>query len=116
MRIATPPKWFVSDNVCALCDDDRHLAHVVRQGSQWFLFDATRPNPAGYGCLFLGSFARPLTAMELAESETLKTPERVACRPVSTASRHFRNLSLEMPADSGKEIQLGNRRATARHR
>jgi hypothetical protein len=116
MRISAIPQWFVSDNVCALCDHDRHLAHIVRQGSQWFAFDATRPNPEGLGCLFLGSFARSLTAMEFAQSETLKIPARVSCRPVSTASRHFRNLPVEMPHDSGKALRLVPRRAMAAHR
>jgi hypothetical protein len=116
MRLGTLPRWFVSDNICALCDHERHLAHIVRQGSQWFAFDATRPNPEGLGCLFLGSFARSLTAMELAESETLNLPARVSCRPVSTGSRHFRNLPMDMPLDSGKAIRLVHRRAVAAHR
>jgi hypothetical protein len=115
MRIVTLPKWFISDSVCALCDRERHLAHIVRQGRQWFAFDATRPGPEGLGCLFLGSFARILTAMEFAESETLKTSARVACRPVSVESRHFRNLPVEMPPDSGKELRLIHRRAIAAH-
>ncbi len=116
MRIPTLPKWFISDSVCALCDRERHLAHIVKQGSQWFAFDATRPATEGLGCLFLGSFARIFTAMEFAESETLNTPARVACRPVSIDSRRFRNLPVAMPPDSGRQIRLVHRRAVAAYR
>lgn len=66
--------------------------------------------------MFLGSFASALTAMEIAESEALNLPSRVACQPVSIDSMHFRNLPVEMPPDSGKEIRLLNRRAVAAHR
>src|SRR6185437_6109579 len=67
-------KWYVSDNVCALCDPERHLAHVVRLRSQWFVIDATHTSFEKLGCLFIGSFARRQTAMQAAESEGLGHP------------------------------------------
>jgi len=65
-------QWYTSDNVCCLCDLERHLAHIVRIRDQWFAFDATHPNGGGIGFVFLGSFARKQTAMEAAESETIQ--------------------------------------------
>jgi hypothetical protein len=71
MTIVDQPQWFISGEACALCDGERHLAHIVRAGTRWFAFDATRPNGQGFRCLFLGSFIRRLTAMAAVESETL---------------------------------------------
>jgi hypothetical protein len=85
-------EWYVSDNVCGLCDSERHLAHVVKVRSQWHAFDATHPNEQRTGCLFLGSFARKLTAMEAAESETLKLETRVSFNSVSPDSERIRHL------------------------
>lgn len=65
------PQWYVSESVCALCDQGRHLAHIVRVGPRWFAFDATRRKREGIGCLLLGSFARQSAAMEAAESATV---------------------------------------------
>jgi hypothetical protein len=47
--------WHDSDQVCALSDNERHLGHAVKL-HQWHAFDATRPDPDGYGFTFLGAF------------------------------------------------------------
>jgi hypothetical protein len=65
-------QWYTSDNVCCLCDLERHLAHIVRIRDQWFAFDAIHPDGKGIGFVFLGSYARRQTAMEAAESETIQ--------------------------------------------
>lgn len=67
IRKAIRPEWHISDRVCGLCDHERHLAHIVKVGRQWFLFDATRSSEAGDGFLFLGSFAGRQAAMDAAE-------------------------------------------------
>jgi hypothetical protein len=93
------PQWFVSGLACALCDDERHLAHVVRAGNRWFAFDATRANSEGNGCRLLGSFIRRLTAMAAAESETLGSRPVVA--ETSNAGR-VHELTISMLKDFGR--------------
>ena len=61
------PDWHISDHICARCDHERHLAHIVKVGDQWLAFDATHANSEGNGLLFLGSFAQRETAMDAAE-------------------------------------------------
>jgi len=63
-------EWHISDRVCGLCDHERHLAHIVRVGQQWLLFDATHPNETGDGFRFLGSFAEREAAMDAARQKT----------------------------------------------
>lgn len=60
--------WRMSDRVCGLCDQERHLAHIVKLGGRWFAFDATHSSAEGNGFLFLGSFAGRAAAMNAAES------------------------------------------------
>lgn len=103
MTVAGHPQWFVSGEACALCDDERHLAHIVRAGNRWFAFDATHPNGEGVGCLFLGSFVRRLTAMAAAESETLQTD---VVAPESSNTGRVRELTMEMLKDSGRRRQV----------
>jgi hypothetical protein len=64
---AERPGWRISDGVCTRADNERHLAHIVRLGGRWFAFDATRSSDEGGGFLFLGSFTRKETAMDVAE-------------------------------------------------
>lgn len=71
MPNCTLPKWYVCENVCALSDPERHLAHVVRLQTRWFVFDATHLNIERLGCRYIGSFVRRQTAMEVAETEVL---------------------------------------------
>ncbi len=77
MQPVTLAKWFISDNICALCDSERHLAHVVRVRGLWLVFDATHLSGDESGCNLLGTFARKLTAMDAAEAELLKHPHFV---------------------------------------
>lgn len=74
MHDVTLAQWFVADNLCALCDSERHLAHVVKVRGLWLVFDATQLSGDESGCNLLGTFARKLTAMEAAESELLSSP------------------------------------------
>jgi len=93
MQSVTFPQWFVSDQVCALSDPERHLAHIVRIGEQWFAFDATRPNREGTGFAFLGSFVRRMTAMEAAESATLQLAGPIAMTPVTPRTVRLENVA-----------------------
>src|SRR5579862_8647095 len=103
MTLAGQPQWFVSGEACALCDDERHLAHIVRAGSRWFAFDATHPNGEGIGCLFLGSFVRRSTAMAAAESETLQTE---IAAPESPNNSRVRELTMGMLKNSGRRRRV----------
>jgi hypothetical protein len=93
MTVFGHPQWFVAGEACALCDEERHLAHIVRAGNKWFAFDATHPNGEGVGCLFLGSFVRRLSAMAAAETETL---HKEVSAPESPDTSRVRELTLGM--------------------
>jgi hypothetical protein len=112
MTLVGHAQWFISKEACALCDDERHLAHIVRAGERWFAFDATRPNGEGCGCLFLGSFVRLLTAMAAAESDTLKT-EGVTARAEDPG--RVQELTLALLRDAQQLAVAPRRRAYARH-
>jgi len=89
-------KWYVSENVCALCDPERHLAHVVRLRSQWFVIDATHTSFEKLGCLFIGSFARRQAAMQAAEAEVLGHPAPVAMRRGAPDMSRVRGLAAAL--------------------
>ena len=89
-------KWYVSENVCALCDPERHLAHVVRLRSQWFVIDATHTSFQKLGCLFIGSFARRQAAMQAAEAEVLGHPAPVAMRRGAPDMSRVRGLAAAL--------------------
>ena len=90
------PQWFVSERVCALSDPERHLAHLVKVGLQWFVFDATHLNQEGTGCVMLGSFVRKRTAMDAAESATLSMPGSIAMHLVAPGSARLRHIVTEL--------------------
>ena len=46
--------WRDSRSFCCLADAERHLGHIVRAGSYWLAFDATRSNESGTWFRFLG--------------------------------------------------------------
>ncbi len=46
--------WRDSGSLCCLADDERHLGHIVKAGSYWLAFDATRSNESGTWFRFLG--------------------------------------------------------------
>ncbi|HVW08700.1 MAG TPA: hypothetical protein VHC90_08960 [Bryobacteraceae bacterium] len=89
-------KWYVSENVLALCDPERHLAHVVRLRSQWFVFDATHSETAKLGCQFVGSFARRQTAVQAAEAEVLGHPAPIAMRGSTPDMSRVRGLAAAL--------------------
>jgi len=62
--------WYVSSEVCALADSERHLGHAVRQGDAWLAFDAMRANRTGIGFSCLGRFANVIAAKRAIESST----------------------------------------------
>jgi len=95
-------KWYVSENVCALCDPERHLAHVVRLRSQWYVIDATHTSFEKMGCLFIGSFARRQTAMQAAESEVLGHPAPIAMRRGAPDMSRVRGLAAALLRQSGR--------------
>jgi hypothetical protein len=98
-------KWYVSDNVCALCDPERHLAHVVRLRSQWFVIDATHTSFEKLGCLFIGSFARRQTAMQAAEAEVLGHPAPVAMRRGAPDMSRVRGLAAALLRQTHRSSQ-----------
>jgi hypothetical protein len=61
------PEWQIADGVCALCDSERHLAHIVLVGDRWFVFDATHTGETEAGFFFVGSYAEREAAMDAAE-------------------------------------------------
>lgn len=65
-RIVGNPLWTNSERIHTFSDDDRHLGHILRAG-KWHVFNATRPNTAGDGYLYLGAFDRRADAMEALE-------------------------------------------------
>jgi hypothetical protein len=95
-------KWYVSENVCALCDLERHLAHVVRLRSQWFVIDATHFSAQKMGCLFIGSFARRQTAMQAAEAEVLGHPAPIAMRGGIPDMSRVRGLAAALLRQSNR--------------
>ena len=97
MTLVGQPQWYISGEACALCDGERHLAHIVRAGTRWFAFDATQPNGHGIGCLFLGSFIRRLTAMAAAEAETI--PPEISAPEAADPSR-VQQLTIGMLKDA----------------
>jgi len=99
MQYVSQPQWYVSGQACALCDQERHLAHVVRANDKWFAYDATHPDRDGTGFLLLGSFVRRCTAMEAAQVETLRTDAEV---PQATDSERVRELTIAMLTDVGQ--------------
>ncbi len=68
--------WRDSDSVCALVDDGRHMGHMVKAGSCWLAYDATRTNESGTGFRLLGSWkeaAAAKFALEEALAPALRT-------------------------------------------
>lgn len=98
-------KWYVSENVCALCDAERHLAHVVRLRSQWFVIDATHFSAEKLGCLFIGSFARRQTAMQAAEAEVLGHVAPIAMRGDAPDMSRVRGLAAALLRQSNRPAQ-----------
>jgi hypothetical protein len=112
MPLLSQPQWYVSGQACALCDQERHLAHVVRANDKWFAYDATHSDSAGSGFLLLGSFVRRLTAMEAAQTETLRTESEV---PEAPDTERVRELTIGMLADVGTSATDFRRRHHAHH-
>jgi hypothetical protein len=71
------PVWRISEHICALADDERHLGHVVKT-DRWLAFDATKLNTAENGFRYLGSFVNVTAAREAVEkSIPCASPESV---------------------------------------
>jgi hypothetical protein len=111
MQFLTQPQWYVSGQACALCDQERHLAHILRANDKWFAYDATHSDREGRGFLLLGSFVRRLTAMEAAQSEILRTESDVPHEP---DSERVRGLTIEMLADARQAAGDSRRRHSHR--
>ena len=111
MQFLSQPQWYVSGHACALCDQERHLAHIVRANDKWFVYDATRTDRGGRGFLLLGSFVRRTTAMEAAQAETLRIDSDV---PESADSDRVRDLTIGMLANVGPVVEDFRRRHSHR--
>jgi hypothetical protein len=107
MQFLSQPQWYVSGQACALCDQERHLAHIVRANDKWFAYDATHTDRGGRGFLLLGSFVRRLTAMEAAQAETLRTESEV---PEAPDSDRVRELTIGMLMEVGPAVDDFRRR------
>jgi hypothetical protein len=71
--------WHISEHLCALRDNERHLGHLTKTGNHWEAYDSTHLNPEGNGFRFLGTFTSidiAKTAVEEATSVTSKPAER----------------------------------------
>ena len=97
MQFLNQPQWYVSGQACALCDQERHLAHIVRANDKWFAYDATHSDREGSGFLLLGSFVRRGMAMEAAQAEILRTESDI---PQAPDSDRVRELTMGMLADA----------------
>jgi hypothetical protein len=107
MQFLSQPQWYVSGQACALCDQERHLAHIVRANDKWFAYDATHSDRGGTGFLLLGSFVRRVTAMEAAQAETLRCESEV---PEAADSERVRELTIGMLADASPATGDSRRR------
>ena len=107
MQFLSQPQWYVSGQACALCDQERHLAHIVRANDKWFAYDATHADSQGSGFLLLGSFVRRTTAMEAAQAETLRTESEI---PEAPDTERVRDLTIGMLADVGQATEDFRRR------
>jgi hypothetical protein len=112
MQFLSQPQWYVSGQACALCDQERHLAHIVRANDKWFAYDATHADREGSGFLLLGSFVRRLTAMEAAQAETLRTESEI---PEAPNPDLVRELTIGMLAGAGQELGDSRRRQHNSH-
>ena len=100
MENCTPARWSVSEMGCALCDSERHLAHVVAVQGLWHAYNATRLNSDSTDLLMIGSFARMSTAMEAVESDLadfVAANAAVVERPVEALPAHQPRMSLVRP-------------------
>jgi hypothetical protein len=71
--------WHVSEQLCALRDDERHLGHLTKNGNHWEAYDSTHLNPQNNGFRFLGTFTSidaAKAAVEEATAVTSKPAER----------------------------------------
>ena len=59
--------WETSADVCALCDEERHLGHVVKIANRWAAYDTTKLNLSCTGFLCLGTFASQAAARHAVE-------------------------------------------------
>lgn len=59
--------WRISNLVCALADNERHLGHLMRVAGHWQAWDATQSNAESNGFLPLGSFASLRAAKQAVE-------------------------------------------------
>jgi hypothetical protein len=64
--------WEESASVLALCDSERHLAHIVKLGDAWMAIDATHSNDSSDGFRVLGVYAELRHAKAAAEGVVLR--------------------------------------------
>lgn len=84
-----PRQWRDSNHVCALCDDERHLGHVVEIG-RWHAFDATKPSLTENGFRYVGSFSTAEAAKRAVdESVAASGPARGMVRAAGVSSHEW---------------------------
>jgi hypothetical protein len=110
MQFLSQPQWYVSGQACALCDQERHLAHIVRANDKWFAYDATHADKEGRGFLLLGSFVRRLMAMEAAQAATLMQMQTESEVPEAPDSDRVQELTIGMLAGAGQSPGDSRRR------
>jgi len=60
--------WQDSEDISALVDSERYLAHVIEIAGRWLAFDATHRNVSGRGFAFLGARDSLAEAKDVVES------------------------------------------------
>jgi hypothetical protein len=74
--------WLDSNYICAYCDCERHLGHLIRITDGWAAFDGTHCSARGDAFRPLGIFPSLAAAKEAVESAT------VFSRAVTNESLH----------------------------
>ena len=74
--------WRVSDDVCALQDNEQHLGHVLKTDHGWHAYDATHLNLQNDGMRDLGYFAGVEAAKAAVEASVASRYEKQSLRKV----------------------------------
>ena len=74
-QIVGNPVWTNAANMAVLCDDERHLGHIV-QAKGWHAFDGTKMNEDSDSYRYIGAFPTKRQAKDAVEGsvETLPRP------------------------------------------
>ena len=80
------PRWHDFSSVCSFADGERHLGHIVYDGSYWVAFDATHLNEARTGFAVLGTFPEVIRAKRAVEQSCGDSGRPVRARSSARAA------------------------------